>query len=737
MSVKNRISNVAPVTVITFAAFFVVGMAILATMLALQGPWLGAEFDRNFDGEGIRVSAVLPDSPSAGKLNIGDVIQAFVTAEHGRVELPSVAMLEDPDQLDTYGKYNAFFALQQQIWDALSSPSLKALLADGRSVEITPAKSHPLHSLSASFWWLIFFGGASLILGMSAWSMRRSEYVTRVLAISGIGFMIGAYSCTVYAYRELALPADLFFTLASANHIGIMTFGYAAILVFWHYPLQLGNVPACRIVSLGVVLLWLNETLQILSWPMHAFYAHFLVAYAMLVLFASMQWKRSRGAPLQRTMLKWLLSTVLLSLGFTIVLFYTPTIILGKPISSNVVTFGAVFLFYLGLVIGNIRYHQFDMELWWIRAWQWLVFIFIALIADALFVYFLNMTNQTSMLISIGLGIFYLVIRHWFWGRFTGNSSKALDRALPHLITTLIHQKNSSAPDKEWHQLITRVFNPLSLKPVPEKRESATLEQSGMALLLPNMNGTTSTMALCCDQGKRLFNNDDVHLANRLMELMQHSIDLNKAREHGAQIERNRIQRDLHDDVAARLLSLLHQTREPAVSRFAQNALRGLRDVIHLLGDEDASLSDVMTDIEAGAREQVAGAGVHFEWHSPDVCPEIMLNSQQHINLRRIVREAIANAIRHALPRNIIIEVSCNEQELGLCISNDGAISDPANWKANRGLNNIRSRAIEMGGSHRWSIEHRQGDEPYCQLAVRMPLVIGDDIENDIADRRL
>lgn len=739
---SKPLSNFAPITGITVSTILAVGLAVLSTMVALSGPWLGMEFDRSYDGDGVRVSRIENDSPAAAKLVAGEVISALVAPSRVMVNLSPLATLEDPDHLESYTKYNDFFTHQQQIWDVLSTPSFTAILKDGRSIELTPAKYPSPTELPASFWWLIFFGGASFILGVSSWCMRRSEPVTQVLAISGFGFMVGAYSCGIYIARELALPSELFFGLASLNHLGIMVFAYAAILVFWYYPQRLGSQSAGWITAFGVIVLWINETLQWLSWPIHSFYAHFVVAYCMLVLFSSLQWRKSRGAPLQRAMLKWLLFIVLLSLGFSILLFYVPIIITGKPIASNVLTFGAVFLFYLGLVVGNIRYRQFDMEHWWIKAWQWLVFIFIALISDVLFVYFLKMSNKASLELSVGISVFYLFLRQWFWVRFSGKNSQALDRALPHLVETLILQQQRGTPDKQWHQLISRVFNPLLLKSIAGKCDSVTIERSGMALHLPNMDGTMAIEVFCCDQGKRLFSIADANLANRLLELMRHSLDLHRAHEQGALEERHRIQRDLHDDVAARLLSLLHQTREPMISKFAQNALRGLRDVIHLLGAEEASLADVMTDIEAGAREQLAGLGVRFEWRSPNQWPDVMLNSQQHINMRRIAREAIANAIKHAHPQNIVVEVSLDNKTICLRVRNDGAISSPSSWKPNRGLNNIKSRATELGGTHKWSIGHGENDSDYCQLAVCVPLTTGEKLttgenrEKHTTDRR-
>jgi hypothetical protein len=446
---KPKFPYLAPVTTITIAAFLAAALAVLSALIAMSSPWLGIEFDRDYKGNGIRVLAIKDYSPATGILHTGDIITALSTPAHGKVELSSLATMEEPDQLATYAEYNAFFALQQAIWEAISSPDFTAILSDQRSVTLIPESTSSPKMLPAAFWWLLFFGGTSFSLGTSIWSMRRSEPVARALAVSGIGFMLGSYTCAIYVSRELALPAKLFYSLASLNHIGIMMFAYATILFFWYFPQRLGRGPAALIYALFVAALWLNETMQWMSWPAHAYYAHFIFAYSVLVIVSYLQWKNSRSAPQERAMLKWMLTNLLFCMGFTVALFYGPVIYTGKPIASTILTFGSVFVFYMGLLIGNIRYHQFDMELWWLRAWQWLMLIFIALIADALFIYYLHISNSTSLGLIIVVGIVYLLSRQWLWGLFSSNDHRTLDSALPHLIDALMLHQHKTTPDQQ------------------------------------------------------------------------------------------------------------------------------------------------------------------------------------------------------------------------------------------------------------------------------------------------
>lgn len=718
----NGFYSVAPLTVITIAAVVAVGLALLTTLLALSQPWMGIDFDRSYDGAGLRVLKVQDYSSAKGKLASGDIINAVITPAHEQVTLSALTLEEDPDRLSTYAQYNDFFAHQQKVFEAINTPNVTIILLDGRTVQFSATPFPTLRALSLDFWWLIFFGGASLLLGVSAWSMRPHDAVTRVLAISGVGFMVGAYSCAIYASRELMLPAQLFITLAAANHLGIMLFAYAAVLFFWYYPHQFGNIPAAWVYVLGVLTLWLNETLQIFSWPIHAFYAHFLMAYTLLFGLAILQWRKSRGMLVERAALKWLMVTILVSLGATVVLFYVPVILTGSPIASNVLTFGSVFLFYLGLVIGNIRYHQFDMDQWWLRAWQWLMFLLIAMIADALFIYFLHVTQSVSIVLSIGVGIFYLLTRQWFWARLSGSNSQVLSKSLPQWEDTRSLQQQGISSEVQWDQQIMRIFNPIKLSKLSEPCTQTTFGADANILNVPSLDGLHTIEVFCCEKGKRLFTATDVGLADRFLELMRRSHEAAVSHERGVQEERQRILRDLHDDVAARLLTLLHQTREPEVSNTARNALRGLRDVIDRMGTEEMTLAEVMLDIESASREQLNGIGVLFEWRAENTWPERILNSTIHINLRRIVRESIANALKHAHPETVILKVELIAQELCLCLCHDGKLVEPTQWIAGRGLNNIKTRVAEMGASHKWGIVEGASNKQYCTLTLCVPI---------------
>lgn len=726
MKTTKSIFSLAPATTLTVAAILAIGLAMASMALAVRSPWLGIGFDRDYAGEGVRVKSVAENGPASGKLKSGDIIQAFQSASQDRFKVSSVATMEDADYSTSYTEYNSFLEIQQRLWNVISSPSFTAILDDNRQVIIYPENFTRLNTLPSAFWWLLVFGAASFVLGAGVWSLRSEDVITRVLAISGMGFMIASYTCGIYVARELTIPGNRFFALVAISHLGLVIFSYAAILTFWYYPRKLSNAPAIRLFAVWGAFVWLNETLQWWTWPGHPFYSHLVVAYLFLVLFTCLQWINSRGTPDKRAMLRWMLGTMTVTLGLNVVLFCIPIIMTGKPITSTTLTFGSVFVFFFGLVIGNIRYKQFDFEHWWFRAWKWMLLLLMVTGVDAGFVYLLQLSQYTSITLTIAMVSLYLALRQWFWNKYSGKDRRMLDRALPHFVNALTLRQMMDPAEQQWRELVERVFAPLSIKSIPDALEKAEIDRGGLVLRLPGMDALTSLELFCCENGKRLFTNGDIKLSSQLIDLIRQSRNLYDMHEQGVQQERIRIQRDLHDDVAARLLTLIHLPSDPVVSKVASSAMRGLREVIHLLGAEEALIEDVMSDIEAGAREQLAGLAIHLEWKAPDSWPPIMLNTQQHINLRRIARETIANALKHAAPRRIVMEVFYESKQLVLRIGNDDPNTDPAAWIPGRGLNNIKARVKEIGGSHEWGIEQKDDNRQYCYLLVKIPLSPGE-----------
>ena len=73
----------------------------------------------------------------------------------------------------------------------------------------------------------------------------------------------------------------------------------------------------------------------------------------------------------------------------------------------------------------------------------------------------------------------------------------------------------------------------------------------------PELEGTVALRF--AERGKRLFTPEDARLADRILEQLMRAVAHDRAVERGRSEERLRIAQDLHDDIGARLLTLMYK----------------------------------------------------------------------------------------------------------------------------------------------------------------------------------
>lgn len=165
--------------------------------------------------------------------------------------------------------------------------------------------------------------------------------------------------------------------------------------------------------------------------------------------------------------------------------------------------------------------------------------------------------------------------------------------------------------------------------------------------------------------------------------------------------------RDLHDDVGAKLLTLTHRCKNPENADTARSALMDLRETIHDLGKQGTTvpLAHVLADLRAEMQERTEAANIELQWSQPDPLTEnnYTLGFRQRINLVRILREALSNAIRHTGVTKIHIDFFIGDDELRVILCNNGLVEEIAGWTSGTGMRNMRKRAEELDGKIEWT----------------------------------
>lgn len=178
-------------------------------------------------------------------------------------------------------------------------------------------------------------------------------------------------------------------------------------------------------------------------------------------------------------------------------------------------------------------------------------------------------------------------------------------------------------------------------------------------------------------------------------------------RERARLDERRRLLQDVHDGfgsqlATARLRVLDHDLAQPQLAELLHECLDDLYLVIDTLNSPDNSLEDALIDYRHRMNQRLARLPIDIEWQLDlDACPP--LDERVILQVLRIVQEALGNALKHARASHLVVAAHCvgEDAALRILVADDGA-GMPPNVVGGRGLDNMRSRARDIGATVRW-----------------------------------
>ncbi len=214
-------------------------------------------------------------------------------------------------------------------------------------------------------------------------------------------------------------------------------------------------------------------------------------------------------------------------------------------------------------------------------------------------------------------------------------------------------------------------------------------------------------LRLVQQHGKALHNaeQDKAHLEMRVREASA-EIERNFRQmaelrvEQVTERERKRIAADLHDDLGAKLLTIVHTSESERISTLAREALEEMRLSVRGLTGKAVKLGDALGDWRAEVISRLAQTGIEAQWTAPEDLPQT-LSARAYVQTTRILREATSNIIKHSKANSCSITAGITEGDFVLVVQDDGAgISSEVEARLDRGhgLASMKNRAKQMQG---------------------------------------
>jgi len=165
--------------------------------------------------------------------------------------------------------------------------------------------------------------------------------------------------------------------------------------------------------------------------------------------------------------------------------------------------------------------------------------------------------------------------------------------------------------------------------------------------------------------------------------------------------ERKRIAADLHDDLGAKLLTIVHTSESERIATLARDALEEMRLSVRGLTGRPVRLDDALADWRAEFVSRLTQAGIEGSWSLPEAEAPQALTSRAFVQTTRILREAVNNIIKHSGATRCDVSSEVAEGALQLVLRDDGrGIAPPDEERLDRGhgLTTMKQRARQLQG---------------------------------------
>lgn len=196
---------------------------------------------------------------------------------------------------------------------------------------------------------------------------------------------------------------------------------------------------------------------------------------------------------------------------------------------------------------------------------------------------------------------------------------------------------------------------------------------------------------------------------------------------------RNRIARDLHDEIGSTLLSIslysevagkVVSEKAPEaksmlnqISESTTNMMEAMSDIVWTINTRNDRFDNIVNRMRAFAVEvlEAKNSSVHFNSGNNT---SFQLGMDQRKNLYLIFKETINNAAKHSACKNVWIDFLVAGHQLNLKIRDDGkGFAETVNSQGN-GLMNLRKRAQELQG--RLTLTSEQGKGTTVELVFKI-----------------
>lgn len=454
-------------------------------------------------------------------------------------------------------------------------------------------------------------------------------------------------------------------------------------------------------------LAWQQQLILISSYELYAFIG---VSFLGAIVLCLLQWFASYANTEKRKQLYWVITAWMVAPVVYIIFYMVPMAGDHTPILSRSMTWAVMALCYALIVVVIRRFALLYLDQHLQRATKWVAHIILLLMLDMLVLWLVYINRDlplVGLLVLILWG--YVPLRFMLKRYLDSHLDEQGDGAFRSAVSYLFRQfdqatNNEPWPIIKWPDLLVHAFQPMSVSETQDTRTSRLIN-NGQTL---HVKGNAFSPALQINHaqgGARLFTNEDLNLINTLHFMFEQTQQFKSAFIAGQTEERQRIRRDLHDQIGFQLVSIIYSNDVNMSRVIAKNTLAELRLLIKALQPKLTKLNNLLIDLKTLSDDFCQLAEMDLHWFIAGSIPDLNISGRQYVNLVSAVRELLVNVQRHAQAEKVAINIAIEGRKLTIHVHDNGNGITEKNQASGNGISNLMSRVNELHGTITWENE--------------------------------
>jgi signal transduction histidine kinase len=194
---------------------------------------------------------------------------------------------------------------------------------------------------------------------------------------------------------------------------------------------------------------------------------------------------------------------------------------------------------------------------------------------------------------------------------------------------------------------------------------------------------------------------------------------------------RNRVARDLHDDMGSTLSTInilssmaknkiqVDSTKTSEyltkISEYSERMMDAMDDIVWSIKPSNDSMQKIAARMREFATSVLEPKDIDFEFNIDENVYEVKLNMEARRDFFLIFKEAVNNAAKYSQANNVLIQLTLRSKKVLLVVKDDGIGFDIAEADGN-GLGNMQKRADQLNGHI--TIQSKKGEGSSVILTI-------------------